>query len=339
MREAPSPTVTVITALAHAAAARPGSPLPSLTCPASRFRGNGWERWVDELRVRPRRHDLRRARRRPRPGAPRTARRSRPGCRSTRRTQERPTRRSSRPRSALPPHGACCWSARAGSRSPGCRGSEVEESKVGQRHVQGRTKAGGQSQQRFARRRDNQARQAYEAAAEHAARILTGRMPVVTGGDHAAVEAVLSDRGWPGCGGRAVAAGAGAQAGHAGRCHRRSGCGPGRRHERLNGPGQPTSRRRNATCPAGRQGGGDRQHECRGRPVHRHGRHQRQVLERRDVPDPVGEPQRLPEHHHHDAEQQAEPGQGRRPRPDAVQQRARRRRGAARRAGGTWSPR
>ena len=49
------------------------------------------------------------------------------------------------------------------------------ESKVGQRHVQGRTKAGGQSQQRFARRRDNQARQAYEAAADHAARILGER--------------------------------------------------------------------------------------------------------------------------------------------------------------------
>ena len=46
------------------------------------------------------------------------------------------------------------------------------EYKIGQRHVQGRTKAGGQSQQRFARRRDNQARQAYEAAADHAARIL-----------------------------------------------------------------------------------------------------------------------------------------------------------------------
>ena len=68
------------------------------------------------------------------------------------------------------------------------------ESKVGQRHVQGRTKAGGQSQQRFARRRDNQARQAYEAAAEHAARVLGRRLTVlVTGGDHAAVEAVLAD--------------------------------------------------------------------------------------------------------------------------------------------------
>ena len=53
-----------------------------------------------------------------------------------------------------------------------CDGVTVTTSKVGQRHVQGRTKAGGQSQQRFARRRDNQARQAYEAAAEHAHRIL-----------------------------------------------------------------------------------------------------------------------------------------------------------------------
>jgi hypothetical protein len=72
-------------------------------------------------------------------------------------------------------------------------GERVAESKVGQRHVQGRTKAGGQSQQRFSRRRDNQARQAYEAAAEHAARILTGVRMIVTGGDHAAVEAVLTD--------------------------------------------------------------------------------------------------------------------------------------------------
>jgi hypothetical protein len=76
------------------------------------------------------------------------------------------------------------------------RGDAPTESKVGQRHVQGRTKAGGQSQQRFARRRDNQARQAYEAAADHAARILGG-LPrgslVVTGGDRAAVDEVLTD--------------------------------------------------------------------------------------------------------------------------------------------------
>jgi len=78
-------------------------------------------------------------------------------------------------------------------------GTTFAESKVGQRHVQGRTKAGGQSQQRFARRRDNQARQAYEAAAEHAARILGGldkldhRSVVVTGGDRTAVDEVLLD--------------------------------------------------------------------------------------------------------------------------------------------------
>jgi hypothetical protein len=67
-------------------------------------------------------------------------------------------------------------------------------SKVGQRHVQGRTKAGGQSQQRFARRRDNQARQAYEAAADHAARILAGDLDaIVCGGDRSAVEQVLED--------------------------------------------------------------------------------------------------------------------------------------------------
>ena len=73
-------------------------------------------------------------------------------------------------------------------------GESLVEHKIGQRHVQGRTKAGGQSQQRFARRRDNQARQAYEAAADHAARILGSRaLPLVTGGDHGAVDEVLAD--------------------------------------------------------------------------------------------------------------------------------------------------
>ena len=72
-------------------------------------------------------------------------------------------------------------------------GDRMVEHKIGQRHVQGRTKAGGQSQQRFARRRDNQARQAYEAAADHAARILGSVRPVVAGGDHEAVDAVLQD--------------------------------------------------------------------------------------------------------------------------------------------------
>jgi hypothetical protein len=73
-------------------------------------------------------------------------------------------------------------------------GEDLVEHKIGQRHVQGRTKAGGQSQQRFARRRDNQARAAYEAAADHAARILGDSLDaLVTGGDQAAVDAVLAD--------------------------------------------------------------------------------------------------------------------------------------------------
>jgi hypothetical protein len=68
--------------------------------------------------------------------------------------------------------------------------------KVGKRHVQGKTKAGGWSQQRFARRRDNQAREAFEAAADHAHRILVQEHPVdvvVCGGDRSAVDAVLAD--------------------------------------------------------------------------------------------------------------------------------------------------
>ena len=76
-------------------------------------------------------------------------------------------------------------------------GATINGSKVGQRHVQGRTKAGGQSQQRFARRRENQARVAYEAAAEHAHQVLvvaSGPLEaLVCGGDRQAVDAVLSD--------------------------------------------------------------------------------------------------------------------------------------------------
>ena len=99
-------------------------------------------------------------------------------------------------RSGPRPTGASCWCARAASRSRGWPATGSSGSKVGQRHVQGRTKAGGQSQQRFARRRDNQARQAYEAAADHAARILgrrAGTGSLVAGGDHVAVDEVLAD--------------------------------------------------------------------------------------------------------------------------------------------------
>lgn len=72
-------------------------------------------------------------------------------------------------------------------------GTSTVESKVGQRHVQGRTKAGGQSQQRFARRRDNQARAAYEAAAGHADRIVADVRCLVVGGDDTAIRQTLED--------------------------------------------------------------------------------------------------------------------------------------------------
>lgn len=77
-------------------------------------------------------------------------------------------------------------------------GTRLVASKVGSRHVQGRTAAGGQSQQRFARRREKQARESFEAAADVAARVLlphaAGLDAVVTGGDRAAVDHVLADR-------------------------------------------------------------------------------------------------------------------------------------------------
>jgi hypothetical protein len=76
-------------------------------------------------------------------------------------------------------------------------GTALVSSKVDSRYVQGRTAAGGWSQQRFARRRDNQARAAAQDAADVAAAILlpeVGRLAaVVTGGDRRAVDAVLAD--------------------------------------------------------------------------------------------------------------------------------------------------
>ncbi len=93
------------------------------------------------------------------------------------------------------------------------RGGKLLLHKVGTRYVQSRTAAGGWSQQRYARRRDNQADELVGAVADHAARILvelaragdeTGEIPVggmagpgpglVVGGDRALVAAVLEDR-------------------------------------------------------------------------------------------------------------------------------------------------
>jgi hypothetical protein len=77
-------------------------------------------------------------------------------------------------------------------------GRTLLTSKVGSRQVHGRSAAGGQSQQRFARRREGQARVALQAAADNAARILLPELTrldaVVLGGDRAAVDEVLTDR-------------------------------------------------------------------------------------------------------------------------------------------------
>jgi VLRF1 release factor-like protein len=67
--------------------------------------------------------------------------------------------------------------------------------KVGTRYVQSRTAAGGWSQQRFARRRSNQADELVGAVTEHAVRLLrgSGARGLVLGGDHTLAEAVLED--------------------------------------------------------------------------------------------------------------------------------------------------
>jgi len=76
-------------------------------------------------------------------------------------------------------------------------GARLVDSKVGSRLVHGRHRAGGSSQRRFARRRDEQARAALGAAADVAARILlpwAGRLDaVVLGGDRRGVETVIAD--------------------------------------------------------------------------------------------------------------------------------------------------
>lgn len=70
-------------------------------------------------------------------------------------------------------------------------------SKVGTRYVQGRTAAGGQSQQRFARRRDNQASALVGSAVEVALRIIAPEAAtlsaLVTGGDRPLIATALAD--------------------------------------------------------------------------------------------------------------------------------------------------
>jgi Actinobacteria/chloroflexi VLRF1 release factor len=74
-------------------------------------------------------------------------------------------------------------------------GAELAVSKVDARLVQGRTAAGGWSQQRFARRRANQTDAVVAAAADTAARVLLPHSveALFTGGDRGLVDSVLAD--------------------------------------------------------------------------------------------------------------------------------------------------
>lgn len=79
-------------------------------------------------------------------------------------------------------------------------GGRLLEHKTGTRYVQGRTAAGGWSQQRFARRRQNQADELVTACATHADRILTplnradpAGVGLALGGDERLLAELLAD--------------------------------------------------------------------------------------------------------------------------------------------------
>lgn len=97
--------------------------------------------------------------------------------------------------------GYACAVVDSGAGEPG----RVAASKVGSRYVQGRTAAGGWSQQRFARRRQKQTSELVGAAADVAARLLVPTVAdrgtagehaerwLATGGDAALVAETLAD--------------------------------------------------------------------------------------------------------------------------------------------------
>ena len=78
-------------------------------------------------------------------------------------------------------------------------GPELVAHAVGRHYVQGRTKAGGWSQQRYARRRENQAERAHAKAADAARSVLLPRVGeldgLMLGGDGRAVHDVLNSAG------------------------------------------------------------------------------------------------------------------------------------------------
>ena len=87
---------------------------------------------------------------------------------------------------------------RLGGHSVGiAEGADVIASRTDRRLVHGRNSAGGWSQQRFARRREGQARQARRAAADDAAEVVAARLDeldgVVLGGDRKALDELRTD--------------------------------------------------------------------------------------------------------------------------------------------------
>lgn len=74
------------------------------------------------------------------------------------------------------------------------RAASLVAHKSGTRYVQGQTKAGGWSQQRYAHRRANQAADLVRSCASHADRILAGSdaIAVFGGGDRSVVDAVIT---------------------------------------------------------------------------------------------------------------------------------------------------
>ncbi|TFV67750.1 UNVERIFIED_ORG: hypothetical protein E4P37_01265 [Bacillus sp. AZ43] len=99
---------------------------------------------------------------------------------------------------ARQPHRAAVLLVRRGRWAVGVfDGGDLVVSKVDARQVQGRTAAGGWSQQRFARRRGNQTDAVVEHAVETAVRVLLPHAASVealfTGGDRGLVDDVLDD--------------------------------------------------------------------------------------------------------------------------------------------------
>lgn len=97
---------------------------------------------------------------------------------------------------ATPPTSLALILIRRGGYAVGLgQGPELIAHKVGTRYVQSRTAAGGWSQHRFARRRDNQADALVVSVIEHARRVVlpSPTSALVVGGDKSLVRDVLAD--------------------------------------------------------------------------------------------------------------------------------------------------